>query len=305
MKAVNLIPEEHRRGPGHGPARSGAGVYLFLGALAIMLIGTAAYVLSANAIKERRGEVTQVKLEATAAAAEASALKPYADFAALKQKRVQTVKSLAESRFDWEHVLGDLSRAMPTSAWLTSFTGTVNPDVQLTGPGGSPLRSSLKVPAVVLTGCAKSQSQVAHMMARMRLIKGVTRVSLDSSSKPDAAVPSAGQTGEAGSSGSGGNTGKAAPAGAGSSCTGGDAKVPEFRLVIFFEGATPPAPAAPGAGTTGGTTGTTGTTAGTTGTTAGTTGGTTTTSTPPTTGGTTGAAPAAPAPVANPTSSSP
>lgn len=299
MRAVNLIPEEHRRGPGHGPARSGAGVYLFLGALAIMLIGTAAYVLSANAIKERRGEVTQVRLEATAAAAEASALKPYADFAALKQKRVQTVKSLAESRFDWERVLGDLSKAMPTSAWLSSFTGTVNPDVQVGGSGGSPLRASLKVPAVVLTGCARSQSQVAHMMARMRLIQGVTRVSLDSSTKPDAATPT-----QAPAGGSGGNNGKAAPSGgAGSSCTGGDAKVPEFRLVIFFENSAVAAPAAPGAGTTGGTTG--GTTAGTTGTTGGTTGATTGTTTSSTTGGTTGSAPATPAPVANPTSTSP
>lgn len=274
MNAVNLIPEDQRRGPSSGPGRSGAGVYVLLGALAVIVIAAAAYVLSTNSISERRGELAKTRLEATAATAEASVLKPYADFAALADTRVGTVRSLADSRFDWEKVMRDLSRAMPRTAWLSNFTGTVSPDVTLEGASASSgLRASIPVPAVVLSGCADSQDQVAHMMARMRLIDGVTRVSLDSSIKADVAKDSAGSAPADG--GSGGDGGCAVKRGA-----------PAFTIVLFFEDKVT-APAAPGGGTgTPGAPAQATAAASTTGTsTTGSTGGTTT-------GGTTGPAPA-------------
>lgn len=232
MNAVNLIPEEQRRGPSAGPGRSGAGVYVLLGSLAVIVIAAAAYVLSTNAISERRGELAKTRLEATAATAEASVLKPYADFASLADTRIQTVKSLADSRFDWEKVMRDLSRAMPRTAWLSNFTGTVSPDVTLEAAGAnSGLRASLPVPAVVLAGCADSQDQVAHMMARMRLIDGVTRVSLDSSTKADVAKDSEGAAPSGGDTGGGGCTVKR--------------DAPAFTVVLFFEDKVT-APATPG-----------------------------------------------------------
>ena len=272
MNAVNLIPEEQRRGPSSGPGRSGGGVYVLLGSLAVIVIAAAAYVLSTNAISERRGELAKTRLEATAATAEAAVLKPYADFASMADTRVQTVKSLADSRFDWEKVMRDLSRAMPRSAWLSNFTGTVAPDVTLeAAAANSGLRASLPVPAVVLTGCADSQDQVAHMMARMRLIDGVTRVSLDSSTKADVAKDSAGAapSGDAGAGGGGCTVKRDAPA---------------FTIVLFFEDkvtapATPGGTGTPGAPAQAAAASTTGTsTTGSTGTS--------------TTGGTTGPAPA-------------
>ena len=46
-------------------------------------------------------------------------LKPYADFQAMAETRIQTVKDLAASRFDWEQALRDISRAIPADVTLS------------------------------------------------------------------------------------------------------------------------------------------------------------------------------------------
>ena len=227
MRAVNLIPADQRRGS--APGRTGNAVYVLLGGLAAVAVGVGVLVLTGNQIKDRRGELSRTQVEATSVEAEAQALKPYADFAQLKTKRIETVQQLAGSRFDWPQVLRDLSRAMPSSAWVTTFTGTVAPGVGVEGGGGgSGLRGALPVPAFELNGCANTQTDVARMMTRLRLIEGVTRVSLGSSEKSGAT--SSGPTG-------GGSSG---------GCTGDE---PQFDVVVFFENQTPTTPSAAGGAT--------------------------------------------------------
>src|SRR5439155_76832 len=91
----------------------------------------------------------------------------------------------------------------------------------------------LGVLAVELVGCTSSQSEVSRVMARLRLLHGVIRVSLASSEKAD----------------SGGSTGGGASAAASSSdCRNGSGRFPEFQVVVFFEGpASAVAATAPGA----------------------------------------------------------
>jgi Tfp pilus assembly protein PilN len=228
MRAVNLVPSEQRG----GGSRTGVAVYVFLGVLGAIAVGLAALVLTNNQIDHRRAELTKAQVKATAAEAEAKALKPYSDFATLRKNRVETVESLAKSRFDWPRVLHDLSRAMPRSAWVQTFSGTVSPGVSAEGGGGgSGLRSALAVPAVELSGCATSQTEVARMMTRLRLIEGVTRVSLGSSQKADA-------SGSTGSTGAGGSNGSQ-----NSGCQ--SANWPQFNVVLFFENSVPATPTAP------------------------------------------------------------
>ena len=228
MRAVNLVPSEQRGGGN----RTGVAVYVFLGVLGAIAVGLAALVLTNNQIDHRRAELTKAQVKATAAEAEAKALKPYSDFATLRKNRVETVESLAKSRFDWPRVLHDLSRAMPHSAWVQSFNGTVTPGASAGGgSGGSGLRGALAVPAVELSGCATSQTEVARMMTRLRLIEGVTRVSLGSSQKADS-------SGGAGSTGAGGsNTGQT------SGCS--SPNWPQFDVVLFFENSIPATPSLP------------------------------------------------------------
>ena len=226
MRAVNLLPPDQRRG-GDG---SGVGTHVLLGVLAAVVVGVAAYVVTVNSVSSRRSELSRVAARATSREQRAATLRPYRDFAALRQARVQTVASLAASRFDWERVMNQLSRALPADVWLTGLVGTVAPGVTIegassTGDTGS-LRSADPSPAVEIVGCTSSQSEVSRVMARLRLLTGVTH-----------------------GASSGGGSGSA-NAGTSTDCRNGQDRFPQFHLVVFFAG--PPAtsgaasPATPG-----------------------------------------------------------
>lgn len=243
MRAVNLVPSEQRRG---GPGgRASTPTYVLLGALAAVVLAAGAYVLTINSVNSRKTQLSKVSADAGTAERQAATLKPYRDFAALRQARVATVESLAASRFDWERTMNELSRALPSDVWLTSLVGTVSPGVNLDGGSSSGdtggLRSSSQSPAVEIVGCTESQSEVSRVMARLKLLHGVTRVALASSEKNDTS-----------SGGSGGGGGGAAGS---SDCRQGSDRFPQFQIVVFLESpagsatasATPAPGAAPGA----------------------------------------------------------
>ena len=216
MRAVNLLPTELRgaapaNAPTPRPVRDrveGVGAYVVLGALALCVAMLAVYVMATNNVKQKQGDLAAVTAEASVAAKAAAELKPYADFEAMANARVETVRGLAAARFDWEQALRDLSRAMPGDVKLQSLAG----DMGLPGTtasAGDPLRGSIKAPAISLAGCATSQPSVARLLSRLRSVDGVTRVSLSKSTKGDAATPAA------------------------SACDGGNP--PTFSAVVFFE----------------------------------------------------------------------
>jgi hypothetical protein len=96
-----------------------------------------------------------------------------------------------------------------------------------------PLRQSLAVPAIELTGCTTSQANVARIVADLRAADGVKRVSLSSASKSEVAAGTTSATTDSGS------------AAAGSDCTQGNSRRPKFSLTIFYDApATPATPAA-------------------------------------------------------------
>lgn len=272
MKAVNLIPVDARR----GGDRSGGAVYVLLGAMTALVLVAAVFVLLGNKVSDRTAQVEQLRVETAAAQQEATALAPFRSFAAMREKRVATVRSLAQSRFDWGPVMRKLALVLPRDVSLSSMVGTVAPGVNVGSEGGSDssgLRQALAVPAVELAGCASSQAQVARTMTRLRLIDGVTRVSLGSTEKNES---SSAQTNV---SDAGTSTGAAAGTG---DCRR-TAKMPKFSIVVFFE---------PDAGATGGQPGATGATPSTP--TSG------TPPTPPAGSSTTTPAPGTPAPTSGP-----
>jgi Tfp pilus assembly protein PilN len=220
VRAVNLIPRDQRRGGGGGPGgRTGSAVYIVLGGLGAVVLAMAVYVLTGNQVNSRKGEVAKVNQEATALEQQAAALKPYTQFASLSESRLKTVTSLADSRFNWERAMRDLARALPGDVWLTSLVGTVAPGVTLEGGGGGStgsLRSAVKMPAIELVGCTESQSSVSRVMARLRTMRGVQRVSLAASEKAE------------GTAGGGGG-------GASADCRNGSSRFPQFELVVFFD----------------------------------------------------------------------
>jgi Tfp pilus assembly protein PilN len=224
MKAINLLPPDLRGTPKSVASKAavasdepaGIGAFVVLGALALCVAALAAYVLTTNTVKDREAQLDAVTANAQTTLRRVSELKPYADFQQMAETRIQTVNDLASSRFDWEQALRDLSRALPSDVTLTTLRGTVSSTAG--GSGGNSLRGALDVPAVELSGCAHSQTTVARLMARLRAVDGVTRVSLSKSDKETQVQSSAAVAG--------GSRGGACGAGS----------PPAFELVAFFEG---------------------------------------------------------------------
>jgi Tfp pilus assembly protein PilN len=237
MRAVNLIPTYQQRGAGGAAGKSGGGAYALLGGLALLVVLAATYVVTNRSVSDKRTELASVTQQADAAEAKARQLTSYTKFASIRQKRVDTVTQLAASRFDWAHALREVARVLPENAWLTQMTATTSASVNVAG-ASSGLRGALDVPAIVIQGCTTSQSSVAKLIARLRLIDGVQRVTLEDSSK--------GQESSSGSSGDAASSGAAADG----DCRGGHAKFPIFNVDVFFEQGT-----AIATGTTGATAG--------------------------------------------------
>jgi Tfp pilus assembly protein PilN len=219
---------------------------MVVGLLVVALALVTIYVLTSNSISQRREELSSLRQQLTQTQAASGALTRYSQFTQLAQTRTQTVQEIAASRFDWAKAMSELADVIPADATLESLTATVNPGASAggTSSGGSGLRSDISVPAFELVGCTATQDDVARLMSRLRLINGVTRVTLSDSVKDAAAAAASTLT----------------PSGAtpGASC---GASAPTFDIVVFFQqpGAAP-ATTTPAAASTPGTTPTASTT---------------------------------------------
>jgi Tfp pilus assembly protein PilN len=224
VRAVNLIPRDSRRG-GVGPSLGKLGApHAVIGLLVVALLFVTLYVVSSNTVSDRQTQLASVQQQVTQMRAEVTSLQRYQQFEQLAQERAQTVREIASTRFDWHGALSDLSKVVPSNTSLQSLVATVSPSSGGggAGPGGS-VRGDIDSPAFELKGCTASQDEVAQLMSRLRLIDGVTRVTLEDSTQ----TPSA--------------TGSTVPAQGG--CTG-----PTFDLVVFFApGTTQALPATSGA----------------------------------------------------------
>jgi Tfp pilus assembly protein PilN len=196
MRPVNLIPAEERRGQ-NAPLRTGPIAYIVLGALVALLGAVTLIVMTNNQIADSKDELAQVKREDAVTAAKAQQLSAYTDYQLLSEQRAITVKSLADSRFDWERVMRELSLVLPGDVWLTSLNASASPGTAAGGEaGGGGLRGSVAGPALEITGCATGQKGVAGFIGALKDMDGVTRVGVESSALPP--VGTAAGTGEGG-----------------------------------------------------------------------------------------------------------
>jgi Tfp pilus assembly protein PilN len=231
MRPVNLIPPEQRR-DSQSPLRTGPLPYIVLGALVALLLGVALLVVTGNQISERKSEIVTLKREDRATQKKAERLASYVQLSQLRQQRTETVDSLADSRFDWERVMRELSKILPSDVWLTRLNASASSGASSSGSSSESssgsLRSSIAGPALEITGCANSQDGVAGFVTAVKEIDGVTRVGVESSALPS----------EESSSESGGG----AEGGGGSDCRTRNF-IAQFELVVAFDAAPVPATA--------------------------------------------------------------
>jgi Tfp pilus assembly protein PilN len=198
MRPVNLIPVEQRPGE-RSPMRGGPLAYIVVGALVVALLGVTAFVVAGNQVSERKAEIAQLEEEKATVEAQASKLAAYTQFHSVREQRIATVTSLADSRFDWERVMRELAIVLPDDVWLTSLNGTASPGVNPGGASSISLRTSIVGPALELIGCARSHDAVAGFVQELKDIDGVTRVGVESSALGEGA--SAASSGDSASSG--------------------------------------------------------------------------------------------------------
>ena len=114
--------------------------------------------------------------------------------------------TLVDSRFDWAHAFHELGRVLPRDAAITSLDGTVgatsaSAPSAADAPRRLPAHRRRRLPAAAAplgvprrrrpgasrrsrsSGCATSQPEVALTLERLRLIDGVSEVTLQSSTK--------------------------------------------------------------------------------------------------------------------------
>jgi Tfp pilus assembly protein PilN len=184
MKAVNLIPSEHRRATPSGNASGGA--YAVLGVLAVLLVMAVAYVMTTNSVNDKESKAAAARQEAVAAESKTKQLGSFTDFASIKDQRLVAVTAAAQTRFDWERFMRELSRVMPEGSWISNTSASVTGEDVGTGSAtADPL--AVPTPKANLVGCTPRQSEVARMMVRLEQMYRVTEVTLNESIQDPAA----------------------------------------------------------------------------------------------------------------------
>jgi Tfp pilus assembly protein PilN len=177
MKPVNLLPQEARRAQASGE-RSGSAYVIVgvLGALLLMLVG---YVLVSNQVTSKTNDAAAADAKATQLEQRASQKTAFTNFASIKEQRLQSVSSIAGTRFDWERFMRELARIMPARSWIqtadASTTGdaTSTPDPTAATQGISPTAN--------LVGCVPGQQDTATMMVRLQQLYRASSVELQES----------------------------------------------------------------------------------------------------------------------------
>ena len=239
MRPVNLIPADQQRN--RAPIRTGPIAYLLVGALVLGLLAVTMLVLTNNKIADHKAEIANLEKQEVAAAQRAQQFASFTSFSGLEQSRRETVANLADSRFDWERVMRELSLVIPSDVWLTHLSGAASA-ASGSSTASSSSDTSITGPSLQISGCATSQDAVAGFLSALRDIDGVTRVGLTSSARPEGA----GSATAASDSAAGG--------GGGEDCSTKDF-IPKFEIVVAFDnapapqasGTTPATPAAPAA----------------------------------------------------------
>jgi Tfp pilus assembly protein PilN len=181
VRPVNLLPDGQRRRATTGAAANSS--YIVLGALAVLVLMVAALVLTSNQANERKSQAATAKQQADQLEAKANSLGAFTNFASIKETRLSSVQTVAQSRFDWERMMREFSRVIPKGSWLTSV------DASTSGESGDSQSSSTQTgegsgaPAAELQGCTSKQSEVAKMMVRLRQVHRVEDVKLNESSE--------------------------------------------------------------------------------------------------------------------------
>jgi len=185
MRPVNLLPQDQRRHA--GTSRPGS-AYVLIGALVVILALAVTYVMSSNQVNSRTSEADAAKAQADALKVQVAQLGSFRNFASIKATRLQSVAGVAETRFDWERLMRELSRVMPAGSWLQTTDASTKEDTGGASGVAAPASTAAPVdpnaavpPNATFVGCTPKQTEVAKILVRLRQMHRVTDVNLNES----------------------------------------------------------------------------------------------------------------------------
>jgi Tfp pilus assembly protein PilN len=215
VRAVNLIPADQRTDAAIGSGRSQGAAYAVLALLAGVALLALLYGMARHHVSSDKAKAATLNAKYQQIQGTAQGLASYSSFIAMREERVRAVAQLVESRFDWAHAFHELGRVLPKDASIASLDGTVGESGGASssssssapaakGSTGASSASAVasatppgSVPQITLQGCATSQAEVARTLNRLRLIDGVSEVTLQSSTKSASSGSSSGSSSSA------------------------------------------------------------------------------------------------------------
>jgi Tfp pilus assembly protein PilN len=184
MKRMNLLPPELR--PREGGRRGSS--YLVVGTLCASVLAMLVYGLVIGGVRSDETELASLKEETTQANARSEALRPYGDFAEMKDQRERSVRMVADTRFNYERLTRELARVLPAGVWVGHLeVAPAPPEQAVVDAGADPVEATqTPPPAMTVSGCAPSQDVVADTLDNLRALTGATDVALGSSTHSSA-----------------------------------------------------------------------------------------------------------------------
>jgi hypothetical protein len=176
---MNLLPPELRPRDGR---RSGSS-YLVVGCLAAAILAMVAYGAVISGVHSDESELAALRAETDQAQAQAEALAPYARFGEMKKTRSMSVRTVAETRFDYERLTRELARILPDGVSMSQLEVAPGPQSEADIAKGSDTVDGVTAgaPTMTISGCAPGQETVANTLDRLRALTGAADVMLGSS----------------------------------------------------------------------------------------------------------------------------
>jgi Tfp pilus assembly protein PilN len=188
MKAVNLIPNDQRKGASVGAGRSEGGAYAVL-ALLVVIAGLALiYGKATRSISSEKVKAATLTAEAQKATSEASSLAPYTSFVSLREQREQAVASLVDQRFDWAHAIHEFGRVLTKDVSISSLDGTIAAGAATAVTTGAPAPAASSTTTASSTSTPPASS-TAPASAGTTPASSATAASPVSSATPAGSVP--------------------------------------------------------------------------------------------------------------------
>jgi Tfp pilus assembly protein PilN len=179
MQAVNLLPEYARGGhkwTSVGSELNARKIIQIGGTVAIVaaLLFGLLYFRERSVVSDKKSELNTAQARLVAQQARA---KPIQDAQGANTARMTFMQSITSTRVNWDSVLGDLGRDLPTGVYLTSL------DIAAPVPSpGAAAPATSGTTNFTITGTTSSHDRVALVLDRLAVLPWLSNIVLQSSS---------------------------------------------------------------------------------------------------------------------------